>query len=125
MVEAGGLFVIAPYWNGGTIVGGIHALACLIAGAGITFLLLATTEPGTTFSTRANRYLFAIMGGTAFNLVVTWGLWAVGFPIANWTVRRGLMAENYWLGPAVLAYAVIVWLIYRAGLNKEPQTAKH
>lgn len=123
IAETAGLFIIAPYWNGGALAGEIHALACLAGGAGVTFLLLAITEPGTAFSTRVNRYLFAILGGLACNVVLTWGLWAIGFPITNGTVRRGLMAENYWLGPAVLAYAVIVWLVYRAGLAKESRSA--
>jgi hypothetical protein len=123
LAETGGLFAVAPYWNGGAIVGEIHALACFVAGAGIAFLLLAITEPGAVFSTRANRYLFAVMGGLAFNVVVTWGLWAVGYPMTNGTVRRGLMAENYWLGPVILAYTVVVWLFYRGGLAKESRAA--
>jgi len=123
IAETVGLFVIAPSWNGGALAGEIHALACLAAGAGVTFLLLAITEPGTALSKRVNRYLFAILGGVAGNVILTWGLWAIGFPIMNGTVQRGLMAENYWLGPAVLAYTVVVWLVYRAGLAKEAPTA--
>lgn len=123
IAETVGLFMIAPHWYGGAIAGEIHALACLAAGAGVTFLLLAITEPGTALSTRVNRCLFAIMGGLAANMILTWGLWAIGVPMINGTIQRGLMAENYWLGPAVLAYAVIVWLFYRAGLAKEAPTA--
>jgi len=123
MVETVGLFTIAPYWNGGAIVGEIHGLACFVAGAGVMFLLLATTEPGSAFSTKANRYMFALMGGLAFDVIVTWGLWAIGYPIVNGTVRRGLMAENYWLGPVILAYAVVVWMAYRHAVAKESRTA--
>jgi hypothetical protein len=123
MVESAGLFTIAPYWSGGAIVGKIHALACFVSGAGVTFLLLAMNDPGRALLTRANRYLFAVMGGLAFNVVVTWGLWAVGYPMVNGTVRLGLMAENYWLGPVILAYAVVVWLAYRRAISKESRTA--
>jgi hypothetical protein len=124
-VETVGMFTIAPYWNGGAIVGEIHALACFVAGAGVTFLLLGMTQPGAGLSTKVNRYLFALMGGLAFNVLVTWGLWAVGYPIVNGTIRRGLMGENYWLGPGILAYAVIVWLVYRSALAKESRAAEH
>jgi hypothetical protein len=86
-------------------------------------LLLAMTEPGTAFSTQANRYLFAVMGGLAFNAVAAWALWAVGYPLINGMVRRGLMASNYWLGPAILAYAVVLWLFYRGALAKESLNA--
>ena len=123
VAETAGLFMIAPHWNGGSLIGQIDALACVAAGASVTFLLLAITKPGTALSTRVNRYLFAILGGVAGNVILTWGLWAVGIPIMNGTVQRGLMAESYWLGPAVLAYVVIVWLVYRAGLAKETPAA--
>jgi hypothetical protein len=86
LVETVGLFTIAPYWNRGALAGEIHGLACFAAGLGLTFLLLAITEPGSALSTRANRYLFAVMGGLAFEVVVTWGLWAIGYPIVNGTV---------------------------------------
>lgn len=119
VVETVGLFTIAPLWDGGVRIGELYALACFAAGVGVMSLLLSITEPGTAPSTRVSRYLFAFMGGLAFNVIVTWGLWALEVPIMNGTVRRGLMAENYWLGPAILAYAVWVWLVYRAGLAKE------
>lgn len=122
-VETVGLFIIAPLWDGGARVGELYALGCVAAGVGVMFLLLAVTEPGTALSTRVNRYLFAVMGGLACNVIVTWGLWALEVPIKNGTVQRELMAENYWLGPAILAYAVIVWLVYRSGLAKETLTS--
>jgi hypothetical protein len=71
MMQTAGLFAIAPYWNGGALFGDTHALAWFVAGAGVTFLLLAMTDPGTASSTKANRYLFAVTGGLAFNAVVT------------------------------------------------------
>jgi hypothetical protein len=123
MGATAGLIMLAPYWNGGALVGEIHAVACFVAGFGVTFLLLALTEPGTAFSTQANRYLFAVMGGLAFNGVAAWALWAVGYPLINEMVRRGLMAETYWVGPAILAYAVVVWLFYRGSLAKETLNA--
>ncbi|MFC0698275.1 hypothetical protein [Paraburkholderia humisilvae] len=119
MAETVGMLTLAPYWNGGASVGEFHALALFIAAAGVMFLLLASTEPGTALSTRVNRYMFALMGGVAFNVVATWGLWAIGYPMVNGTIQRGLMAENYWLGPVILAYAVVVWMVYRHALAKE------
>lgn len=121
ILEVIGLFAVAPYWNGGAVTGEVHALAIIIAGAGVAFLVLAKTDPGAALSTRVSRYTFALMSGLAFNVVVTWSLWAIGYPIVNETVRRGLMESNYWLGPAILAYSVIVWLSYRRSLAKEPR----
>ncbi len=118
-LEMAGLMTIAPSWDGGAMLGEIHALAFVVAGLGVMFMLLAVTVPGTTLSTKLNRYLFAVTGGLAFNVVVTWGLWAAGYPVTNGTIRRGLMGSNYWLGPAILAYSVIAWLFYRGSLAKE------
>ncbi|WP_184108042.1 hypothetical protein [Paraburkholderia fungorum] len=64
------------------------------------------------------------MGRRACTEVVTWALWAAGYPIVNGTIQRGLMGQNYWLGPVILAYAVVVWLMYRAALAKEPRQAR-
>jgi len=119
MIETAGMFTIAPYWNGGAIEGDINALACLMAGGGVTCFLLASSEPGAAFLTRSSRYMFAFIAGLATNVISTWALWAIGYPIINGTIKRGLMAANYWLGPVILAYAVILWLVYRKGLEKE------
>ncbi|TCG01063.1 hypothetical protein BZM26_09940 [Paraburkholderia strydomiana] len=119
VIEAAGMFVIAPIWNGGSMVGEIHALAVFIASAGLSFFSLATTAPGAALWTHLSRFVFAAAVGLAFDVVVTWALWAVGFPIVNGTVRRGLMEESYWLGPVIMAYAVIMWLSYRRNLAKE------
>ncbi|MEB2558812.1 hypothetical protein [Burkholderia cenocepacia] len=100
-------------------MGEINDLATYVFGAATLFFLLGRCEPGKTLATQGMRYLFAFIGGTAANVVLTWGLWAIRFPIVNGTIQRGLMEENYWLGPTVLAYAVIVWLFYRRSLNRE------
>ncbi|WP_321935469.1 hypothetical protein [Paraburkholderia sp. J8-2] len=123
VIEAVGLLVIAPSWRGGSIRGSVNALAMMFVGAALAFLLLAITRSGNGIWTRASRYLFAVAGGFAADVVLTWGLWAAGFPIENGTVRRGLMPENYWLGPAMLAYAVVVWVVYRSSLSREDQQA--
>lgn len=123
-IEAFGLILIAPDWRGGAEQGGINALAMFLIGGAVAFLLLARTRPGAAFWTRASRYLFAFAGGMAANVVLTWGMWAAGFPIDNGTVRRGLMGENYWLGPVLIIYAVLVWLAYRTGLRREDERAR-
>jgi hypothetical protein len=119
VIETVGMLTLAPVWDAGTIEGELNGLACFIGGAAVTFFLLGMSEPGTSFSTRLSRYMFAVGGGLAANVIVTWGLWAVGYPIINGTVRRGLMAANYWLGPVILAYTVFVWLSYRKGLDRD------
>ncbi|WP_321809043.1 hypothetical protein [Burkholderia sp. BCC1993] len=121
-MEGFGLLAIAPYWRGGAIIGEINALAMFVFGVASLFFLLGRCEPGKTLGTQGLRYLFALLGGTAVNVVLTWGLWAIGFPIVNGTIRRGLMGANYWLGPAILAYAVLVWLFYRGALRREQRT---
>lgn len=123
VVETVGMMTLAPGWDGGTIEGELNGLACFIGGAGVTFFLLGMSEPGTSFSTRLSRYMFALCGGLAADVIVTWGLWAIGYPIINGTIRRGLMAANYWLGPLILAYTVFVWLSYRKALARDSQAA--
>lgn len=118
-METVGLFMIAPYWNGGLERAEVNGLACFVGGIGMVFFLLAVTQPGKRFSTTVNRYMFALLGGMSFNIISTYALWAMGLPVMNGTIKRGLMGENYWLGPAVLAYAIVVWLAYRASLAKE------
>ncbi|KUZ76879.1 hypothetical protein [Burkholderia ubonensis] len=118
-IEGLGLLAIAPYWRGGTILGEVNGLAMFVFGVATLFFLLGRCEPGKTLATQGLRYLFALLGGTATNVVLTWGLWSIHFPIVNGTIQRGLMGENYWLGPAILAYAVVVWLFYRSSLNRE------
>lgn len=118
-METVGLFIIAPYWNGGLERPEVNGLACFVGGIGTVFFLLAVTQPGTRLSTTVNRYMFALLGGMSFNIISTYSLWAMGLPVMNGTIKRGLMGENYWLGPAVLAYAVVIWLAYRASLSKE------
>ncbi|EDT05907.1 hypothetical protein BamIOP4010DRAFT_0644 [Burkholderia ambifaria IOP40-10] len=113
------MFLIEPYWQGGTIRGELHALALSIVGGAVMLLLLARTEPGAKFGTQFLRYLFALIGGTAANVILTWAFWALKLPIMNGTIRRDLMAENYWLGPSILVYAVVVWLSYRGSLRRE------
>lgn len=71
-MEAAGLLTIAPSWKGGTLEGEINALAFFVAGAATTFLLLARTRPGSSHVTQGLRYLFALMGGSAANLLLTW-----------------------------------------------------
>ncbi|RQR65236.1 hypothetical protein [Burkholderia sp. Bp9015] len=119
LLEAIGLLTIAPAWKAGTMEGEINVLAFFVAGIGIAFLLLARTRPGSTLGTQGLRYLFALMGGSAANVLLTWATWACGFAVSNGTIKRGIMGENYWLGPTMLAYATIVWLAYRAGLRRE------
>ncbi|PCE30351.1 hypothetical protein BZL54_21915 [Burkholderia ubonensis subsp. mesacidophila] len=114
-----GLITLAPQWRAGAMKGELNALALFALGIAAVFLSLARTEPGRTMSTRCLRYLFALVSGTAANVVLTWGLWAIGFPITNDTVRSGLMERHYWLGPAILAYSVVVWLFYRASLRRD------
>lgn len=118
-LEAIGMFLIAPYWRGGAFRGELHALALFIVGGAVILFLLARTEPGTWFGTQVLRYLFALMGGTAANVILTWAFWAAKLPIMNGTIRLDLMAENYWLGPSILVYAVVVWLSYRGSLRRE------
>ncbi|WP_156908372.1 hypothetical protein [Burkholderia multivorans] len=119
MMEAAGLLTIAPSWKGGTLEGEINALAFFVAGAATTFLLQARTRPGSSHVTQGLRYLFALMGGSAANLLLTWTAWASGFAVSNGTIKRRIMGENYWLGPTMLAYATILWLAYRAALHRE------
>ena len=99
--------------------GEINALAFFVVGIGVAFLLLARTQPGLTLGTQGLRYLFALIGGSATNVLLTWATWACGFAVSNGTIKRGIMGENYWLGPTMLAYAAIVWLVYRAGRRRE------
>ncbi|KWK06090.1 hypothetical protein WM11_11925 [Burkholderia ubonensis] len=113
------LIALAPQWRAGALNGELNALALFAMGIAAVFLSLARTEPGRTISTQCLRYLFALASGTAVNVVLTWGLWAIGFPITNGTVRSGLMERNYWLGPAILVYSVVVWLFYRASLRRD------
>ncbi|WP_175816928.1 hypothetical protein [Burkholderia diffusa] len=119
VVEAAGMAILAPSWKGGTVIGEINALALFVAGGGVLFLLLARTTPAVSLSTQLMRLMFALMGGTATYVLLTWGLWAAGVPIVTGTVKRGLMAENYWLGPSILAYTVVVWMAYRGALRRE------
>lgn len=119
VIEAAGIAILAPSWKGGTLIGEINALALFVVGGAVSFLLLARTTPASSLSTQFSRFMFALMGGTATYVVMTWGLWAVGVPIVTGTVKRGLMAENYWLGPAILAYTVVVWMAYRGALRRE------
>lgn len=99
--------------------GAVNALACLIAGVAASFGCLAYYPAAKTPSVQFQRHLFAVVAGLAVYVVSTWGLWAIGVPIENGTVRRGLMSKHYWLGPAVLAYAVVCWVLYRAADAKE------
>ncbi|MEX3555938.1 MAG: hypothetical protein VB131_04880 [Burkholderia gladioli] len=118
-MEFAGLLAIAPHWRDGAIEGEVNALALFILGIAAAFFLLGRCVPGRTLATQWIRYLFALIGGTAANVILTWALWAIGLPIVNGTVQRGLMQEHYWLGPGILAYAVIVWLFYRSSLQRE------
>ncbi|CAM2164663.1 conserved membrane hypothetical protein [Burkholderia latens] len=113
------MFSIAPYWQGGAIRGELNALALFIVGGAVMLFLLARSEPGARFGTQLLRYLYALMSGTAANVILTWGFWAAKLPIMNGTIRRDLMAENYWLGPVILVYAIVVWLAYRGALRRE------
>ncbi len=113
------MLAIARGWQGDITPGQINALALFVVGVAVMFLLLARLTPGRTFQTQGLRFLVAIVGGVAANVNLTWGCWALRVPIDNGTVRRGLMESNYWLGPAILAYAVIAWLSYTHSLRKE------
>lgn len=86
-MEAIGLLTIAPAWKAGTMEGEINALAFLVAGISVTFLLLARTRPGLTLGTQGLRYLFALIGGSAANVLLTWAAWACGFSVSNGTRR--------------------------------------
>ncbi|MGT2457802.1 hypothetical protein ACU4GI_33410 [Cupriavidus basilensis] len=99
--------------------GALNALACVFIGLGIFFGVLAYHPPGRTGAVQWQRYTFAVAAAIAANVITTWGLWAIGVPIENGAVRRGLMAEHYWLGPAAMAYAVVCWVFYRRALAGE------
>jgi hypothetical protein len=122
-IETVGIFCLAPLWAGGTLEGQLNGLACFMGGATVTFFLLATSDPGRALSTRVSRYVFAVSAGLAADVIATFGLWAIGFPIINGTIRRGLIAANYWLGPVILAYTVFVWFSYRKGLARDGKVA--
>ncbi|SAL49250.1 hypothetical protein [Caballeronia concitans] len=71
-------------------MGEVHGLTIFVASAAVTFLSLARTAPGVSLWTHVSRYMFAIATGLALDVVVTWALWAVGFPIVNGTLRRNI-----------------------------------
>ncbi|PQP10826.1 hypothetical protein C5615_32695 [Burkholderia cepacia] len=99
-MEGFGLLAIAPYWREGTIVGEVNALAMFVFGMAALFFLLGRCEPGKTLATQGLRYLFALMGGTATNVVLTWGLWSVHFPMRRlrffWTQIWGKTHDPNW-----------------------------
>lgn len=117
--ESMAMFGLAPAWEGGGRIGEIHGLACFVAGLGVTCLLLGASRPGASVFTQALRYMFALNTGAGFQATMTWGLWAVGYPIENGTIQRGLMGTYYWLGPAALLYAGFAWAFYRYGLVRD------
>ena len=44
-------------------------------------------------------------------------LWRLGIPLRIGTVERGLMAENWWIGPACIVWSVLVYLELRRDTN--------
>lgn len=93
--------------------GATNALACIVAGVALFFAIAGYYPAGSSRAVQWYRYTFGFAAGLAASTICTWGLWAAGVPIDNGTVRRGIMAEHYWLGPAMLAYAVVCWAFYR------------
>ncbi len=115
--ESVGAFFAGPYWHGGSALGAFNGLGTFFAGAATTFFLLAKTEPGKSFGARVSRYVFAAAGGYSGKSILMWALWASGLPIAH--SAHVPMADTYWMGPATLVYAVMVWVGYRRALARE------
>lgn len=93
--------------------GKLYALGCLSAGFSVACGLLAYYPASRARDTQVCRYAFAASAGFAAYTITAWALWAAGVPIDIGTVRNGQMSQNAWLGPAVLAWAVVSWVIYR------------
>lgn len=109
-IEVVGLVLLAP---GYPEPGKLYAIGCLSAGFALASGFLAYYPASRAFNTQVCRYAFAASAGLAAYAVAAWALWAAGVPIDIGTVRDGQMARHFWLGPAVLAWAVVAWVIYR------------
>lgn len=65
------------------------------------------------------RLGFAVTVALAVFSNLAFFAWIFGLPLEMGVVRKGKMAEHYWLGPITLVYAVILWgQLKRAALEK-------
>ena len=99
------------------------AVGCLMAGVALSCSLwwLFTREKELSVWDVIGRIGFAGSAGLALYSNLAWGLWALGVPMDLGTVREGRMGENYWLGPATLAYAVFCYATIRWPSKKTGQ----
>lgn len=93
--------------------GGLVAWGCLFAGCSLA-LFLASRElfnGPEHWSIRVMALSYVGGAGVALYVILAWALWALEAPMAIGTVRDGRMGEHYWLGPAVLCYAIFCYAL--------------
>lgn len=60
------------------------------------------------------QLVIAVLAGLSLYSNLSWFLWILGIPINIGTVVSGHMLENYWLGPATLAYTALCYYFYQS-----------
>lgn len=97
------------------------AVACLSAGLALTCGLwwrLAAQAPFLRLMRGAFLAMFCGIAGLALYSNLAYLVWIAGFPLAIGTVAHGQMGANYWLPPATLLYAVVLYTILKRSANR-------
>lgn len=114
---AGAAAALAGSWGYAQGRGDALAWACGLAGAALVGLAWRRAarrlprEPDDLPVFMAG--LFAAMAGLAGLANGYWLLFALGAPLALSAAKAALLAEQYWLGLIVLAWAGICWGLFR------------
>ncbi len=64
------------------------------------------------------RIMFSLMVGLTVWSTTTYILWSLGMDLAIGSVSHGTMSEHWWLPPASLLFAILLYLDLKKLMNK-------
>lgn len=98
-------------------MGGIVAWSIFIMGVICAFFLWVKLRKDThelPAYMQVLQLVIGVLAGLSLYSNLSWFLWILGIPINIETVVSGHMPENYWLGPATLAYTALCYYFYQS-----------
>lgn len=108
LAAIGGFLLGFTLWQGDFV-----AIAC--CASGITLSCFLWLKFVSHFQPKGAEHLsllsFVGVSGLALYSNLVWSLWALNVPVNIGTAKSGHMAENYWLGPFTLIYAVLCYVV--------------